>query len=78
MQITDEDLVPLDLFDGILAEYQHKHETKKQVYIDFIKQCREEQVKKCKQLGIESGKQKAEVEKASFANFLNTKLETNH
>ena len=23
-QITDEDLVPLELFDGILAEHQHK------------------------------------------------------
>ena len=24
MQITDEDFVPLDLFDGVLAEFQHK------------------------------------------------------
>ena len=25
MQVTDEDFVPLDLFDGVLAEYQHKY-----------------------------------------------------
>lgn len=37
MQITDEDLVPLDLFDGILAEYSHKQQTKKQIYLEFIR-----------------------------------------
>jgi len=25
MQVTDEDFVPLELFDGVLAEFQHKY-----------------------------------------------------
>jgi hypothetical protein len=57
---------------------KHKFEEKRRLHTDFIKACREEQVKKCKQLGIESGKQKQEVEKSAFADFLNKHLETNH
>jgi hypothetical protein len=78
VQVTDEDLVPLDLFDGVLAEFQHKFQTKKAIQLDFLKQCREEQQKKLKLLGVESGKQKQEIEKTSFANYLNTRLEQNH
>lgn len=46
MVITDEDFVPLDLFDGVLGEFQHKFQTKHQVFLEFIKLCREEAVKK--------------------------------
>jgi hypothetical protein len=37
MQVTDEDLVPLDLFDGVLAEYQHKYDTERGILLEFIK-----------------------------------------
>ena len=44
MQITDEDFVPLDLFDGVLAEFQHKFDTKRQIQLEFIRLCREEAI----------------------------------
>ena len=78
VQVTDEDLVPLELFDGVLAEFQHKFQSKRTIQLDFLKQCKEEQQKKLKLLGVESGKQKQEIEKTSFANYLNTRLEQNH
>lgn len=46
MQITDEDFVPLELFDGVLAEYQHKFSSKRQIQLDFIRLCRDEAIKK--------------------------------
>lgn len=46
MQVTDEDFVPLELFDGVLAEFQHKFFTKRHVQLEFIKLCREEAIKK--------------------------------
>ena len=78
LQITDEDLVPLDLFEGVLAELNHKIESKRAVHLELAKSCRDEQVKKCKALGIESGKQKGEVEKSALANFINIKMEQTH
>jgi len=56
--ITDEDKVPHELFNQELTLLKHKFEEKSRLCTEFIKSCREEQVKKCKQLGIESGKQK--------------------
>ena len=46
MQVTDEDFVPLELFDGVLAEFQHKFFTKRHIQLEFIKLCREEAIKK--------------------------------
>jgi len=46
MQITDEDFVPLDLFDGVLAEFQHKFQSRRNIQLDFIRLCREETIKK--------------------------------
>lgn len=31
LEVTDEDLVPLDLFDGVIAELKHKVDSRKQV-----------------------------------------------
>lgn len=78
MQITDEDFVPLELFDGVLAEFQHKFNSKRQIQLDFIRLCREEAVKKQKVLGIDTERQKKLVDSAVFANLLNTKLEQTH
>lgn len=36
-QLTDDDLVPLELFDGVLAEYQHKFNSRRQIQLDFIR-----------------------------------------
>ena len=55
-QITDEDHVPLELFDAVVAQQLHKQQAKKALLVDFLKQCREEQSKKLKQLGIEQGR----------------------
>jgi hypothetical protein len=75
MMITDEDFVPLDLFDGVLGEFQHKFQSKRQVQLEFIQLCREEAVKKQKALGIEIERQRKLVDSSTFANLLNTKLE---
>ena len=46
MQVTDEDFVPLELFDGVLAEFQHKYQSKRNIQLEFVKFCKEEAVKK--------------------------------
>ena len=38
-QITDDDLVPLELFDYILSQVQHKCTEKKQTITHFLGEC---------------------------------------
>lgn len=78
VHITEEDLIPCSYLTDVLSELHHKHEAQRHILLDFIAQCKEEQQKKCRQLGIESGKQKQEIEKAAFAEFLNKDLEMRH
>lgn len=70
--------MPLELFDGVLAEFQHKYQSKRNIQLEFVKFCKEEAIKKQKQLGVDTDKTRKLVESATFANILNTKLEQNH
>lgn len=56
VHITEDDLIPCSYLDDVLTELQHKHNAKRNIQLEFIDQCKEEQSKKCKQMGIESGK----------------------
>lgn len=76
--MTDEDLVELSIFDGVLAQIQHKHSRKMQALFDFLKYSREEAHRKLSQLQVKAQKQKDQVIDACFANSLNHMMEQQH
>ena len=52
INITDEDLVPLELFDLVLGRIRHKFEDKKQMWTELIQEAKSEINKKIKAMEI--------------------------
>lgn len=78
LEITDEDLVPLELFDQVIAQRENKYDEKRQYLVQLIQRAKQEAVAKIKQLGVDTDKTKKIVENSSFISGLNQLLETNH
>ena len=77
--ITDEDLVPLELFDQALSEIKHKFTSKQQLWQSLSQGIKLEQQKMVKSLGLEGKeKQKRLVDQAVIIGYLNSRLETTH
>lgn len=52
INITDEDLVPLELFDLVLGRIRHKFEDKIQMWTELIQEAKSEINKKIKAMEI--------------------------
>ena len=79
MQITDDDEVPLELFDIALGQIKHKFDCKVALYKELISSGKKEVHKMVQSLGLEKdAKKKAKLEPAVFISFLNQRLESNH
>ena len=78
IEITDEDLVPLELFDQALAMKQHKFEDKNSYVIALIQDAKIEVSKKITALGVDTEKTKRTIEQSIFINYLNSRLESTH
>mmetsp|Transcript_8432 Transcript_8432/g.14118 ORF Transcript_8432/g.14118 Transcript_8432/m.14118 type:complete len:814 (-) Transcript_8432:18-2459(-) len=74
-QITDDDLVPLELFDFVLAELQNKSSERRQTIAHFLAECHSQVAKAITKLQIDSEKTKKIVEQSVLAHFLNQRLE---
>ena len=71
--ITDEDLVPLDLFDRVVEEMENKVRDRANTVRRFIKECQHDV--KTKQERIDSDKHKKIVEQNVLITFLNNTME---
>lgn len=78
LNVTDEDLVPLELFDEVLTQIKHKFDDKKIYWQDLMTMARKEIQKKVQQLNIDNEKKKKMIQDSVLVTFLNTKLEMQH
>jgi hypothetical protein len=79
MQITDDDEVPLEMFDISLGQIKHKFSSKVALWKELISSGKKEVTKMVQSLGLEGdAKKKAKLEPAVFINFLNQRLEETH
>lgn len=79
MQITDEDLVPLELFDISLGQIKHAYEAKHALWKELISGGKKEAAKMMQSLGLDANdKKRGKLEPAVFVSFLNSRLENQH
>ena len=80
IEITDEDLVPLELFDHVLAEKEHKYSDRKSYLVDLIAEAKSKSKATIDQMGADSltDKTKKIVENSVFIAYLNQRLEVTH
>ena len=78
LNVTDEDLVPLELFDEVLTQIKHKFDDIKIYWQDLMTLARKEIQKKVQQLNIDNEKKKKMIQDSVVVTFLNTKLEMQH
>lgn len=77
-QITDDDLVPLEMFDWVLSQIQHKQSERKQTILAFLNECQVQVHKVIQKLGIDSDKTKKIVEQSVVVSHINTRMENRH
>lgn len=78
LSVTDEDLVPLDLFDQVLKAKEDKQEQKKNLIGNLIANLRNDAIMKIKATGIEIPKTKKIIENSVFITSLNQYLDAEH
>ena len=78
IEITDEDLVPLEIFDQVISVLENKFEERKQLLFSLIQKAKVEAQAKIKSLGVDTDKTKKIVENSTFVTFLNHSLEGLH
>jgi len=76
--VTDEDLVKLELFDVVLSQMRHKFDEKNRVWLDLLREAKEEITKKQKSMGSNNEKQKKTISESVLVTFLNQRLEQQH
>lgn len=74
-QITDDDLVELELFDFALSQFQNKQNEKKQTITSFIAECHSNVVRVIQKLNVDSEKTKKNIEQSVISTFLNQRME---
>ena len=75
LNVTDEDLVPLELFDEVLTQIKHKFDDKKTYWLEFTAMAKKEIQKKLQQLNIDNEKKKKMIQDSVLVTFMNSKLE---
>lgn len=78
LQITDEDLVPLEIFDDVMNYKEHKFDDKRSQLGKLISNAKNEAAQKIKSLGVDAEKTKKIVENSVFVSYLNTLMENAH
>lgn len=78
LNVTDEDLVPLELFDEVLTQIKHKFDDKKTYWLEFTAMAKKEIQKKLQQLNIDNEKKKKMIQDSVLVTFMNSKLEVQH
>jgi hypothetical protein len=76
--ITDEDLIPLDLFDKVLQSRDNKQELKRLQIQGLIQKLKLEATQKIKTMGVDTEKTKKIVENSVFISTLNSQMEVLH
>jgi hypothetical protein len=76
--ITDEDLIPLDLFDKVLQSRDNKQELKRLQIQGLIQKLKLEAAQKIKAMGVDTEKTKKIVENSVFISSLNSQMEVLH
>ena len=76
--ITDEDLIPLDLFDKVLQSRDNKQELKRLQIQGLIQKLKMEATQKIKTMGVDTEKTKKIVENSVFISTLNSQMEVLH
>jgi len=76
--ITDEDLIPLDLFDKVLQSRDNKQELKRLQIQGLIQKLKQEATQKIKTMGVDTEKTKKIVENSVFISTLNSQMEVLH
>ena len=76
--ITDEDLVPLDLFDKVLQSRENKQELRRLQIQGMIQRLKLEAAAKIKSMGVDTEKTKKIVENSVFIATLNAQMEALH
>jgi len=76
--ITDEDLIPLELFDKVLQSCDNKQELKRLQIQGLIQKLKLEAAQKIKAMGVDSEKTKKIVENSVFISTLNSQMEVLH
>lgn len=71
LNVTDEDLVKLELFDVVLSQMRHKFEEQNRVWLDLLKEAKEEISKKQKSMGSSNDKQKRTIQESVLISHLN-------
>ena len=75
MQVTDDDLVRLELFDEVMSSLQNKISESRSSHMAFIKECHQAIAAVQQKLALDSQKTKMMVEQNVFASYLNQRLE---
>lgn len=78
IQITDEDLVPLELFDWVMSTIENKMQENQKTIQKFIKECHLAVDKIHGKMKLDSDKTKKLVEQNVFICHLNSYLEQRH
>lgn len=76
--VTDEDLVPLELFDQVLQLREAKQDEKKQQIVAMIAKMKSDAQQKIKSMGVDTEKTKKIVENSVFIHSLNQSMEALH
>jgi len=76
--VTDEDLVPLELFDQVLQARDVKQDEKRSQIASLIAKMKADATNKIKTMGVDSEKTKKIVENSVFINSLNQAMENLH
>ena len=78
MNITDEDMVPMELLDEVLAAYRHKIQSKFVMWKELVEQAKAEIAKLIRQHGVETEKAKKLVESSVYINYMIQRLDDRH
>lgn len=78
LAVTDEDLVPLELFDQVLAARDSKQDEKRAQISAMIARLKSDAAAKIKSMGVDTEKTKKIVENSVFIASLNAAMEALH
>ena len=78
LEITDDDLVPLVLFDDALSEREYGFKDRKRTLEALIEEGKMHVSKKIGAMGVENEKTKKIISNSIFVQYLNDRLETTH
>jgi hypothetical protein len=73
IEITDEDLVPLELFDVVISQKEHKYGDRKSYLVELVNESKNKAKATIETMGVDSitDKTKKIVENSVFIGYLN-------